>query len=516
MVVDRLMKLFAGMDEAYGTYDINKSKGLKQVGQAKTIRLDPAADKSVKWKELWDNHVNGASSLGVIPINIQERCWWGCIDVDNYNGLDHKELANRFIDMKLPLMHCRSKSGGAHIFMFMREAVPAELLIEKLKELAAALGFAKAELFPKQSKVLTERGDLGNWLNMPYFNASRTTRYGIDFNGEPMPLEDFLTKAEAMRITEAELAALTVETTKELETFKDAPPCLQYLLTQGFPEGTRNNAIYDLAVYARKAYPENEWRQKLEEFNYKYCNPPLPAGEIYNIQKSMDGKEYRYKCAEAPIAAFCNPAICKTRKHGINASSSMPTLSSLSKLCTDPPLWFLNVDSNRIELTTAEFHDQKKFQIKCMEQINIMPPLQKQADWQMIVQDLLDNVTPIEAPKDSGIEGTFFDMLEQFCTSRNSALSRDELLRGKPWTEVDEKDGIRKTYFRLGDLMEFLQRKKFTSYTRPQITVRIQKFGGNHHFFKIKGKGTNVWWVPAFEMQTEPFDIPKFNSDTPF
>ena len=48
---------------------------------------------------------------------------------------------------------CRSKSGGAHVFLFTDSFAPAALFRSKLKDMAAKLGYANAEIFPKQNKV---------------------------------------------------------------------------------------------------------------------------------------------------------------------------------------------------------------------------------------------------------------------------------------------------------------------------------------------------------------------------
>ena len=36
---------------------------------------------------LWQKHLNGTDSLGIIPINDDNECKWGCIDIDSYAGL---------------------------------------------------------------------------------------------------------------------------------------------------------------------------------------------------------------------------------------------------------------------------------------------------------------------------------------------------------------------------------------------------------------------------------------------
>ena len=72
-------------------------------------------------------------SLGIIPINDNNECKWGCIDIDFYAEFDHKKLIDQIGNLKLPLMVCRSKSGGAHVFLFTTEYVSAaKLMRDKL------------------------------------------------------------------------------------------------------------------------------------------------------------------------------------------------------------------------------------------------------------------------------------------------------------------------------------------------------------------------------------------------
>ncbi len=54
---------------------------------------------------------------------------------------------------KIPLTVFRSKSGGAHLFLFTKEPVPAVMMRDKLKTYASAIGHARAGIFPKQEKI---------------------------------------------------------------------------------------------------------------------------------------------------------------------------------------------------------------------------------------------------------------------------------------------------------------------------------------------------------------------------
>ena len=60
-----------------------------------------------------------------------------------------------------------------------------------LKKFAKVLGYEGSEIFPKQTEILVERGDTGNFLNLPYYNGTKGLRYAINDNGSSCTLEEF-------------------------------------------------------------------------------------------------------------------------------------------------------------------------------------------------------------------------------------------------------------------------------------------------------------------------------------
>ena len=112
--------------------------------------------------------------------------------------------------------------------MFLTEPVPAKQLQAKLSEIAACLGYGTSEIFPKQTKVLVDKGDLGNWLNMPYFGGDKSTRYALDKNGEALPIDKFLDFVQTVRVTPEQLKSIQVIETGT--ALPDGPPCLQALV----------------------------------------------------------------------------------------------------------------------------------------------------------------------------------------------------------------------------------------------------------------------------------------------
>ena len=141
-MIDKFKNIFQGLDRAHGVTLVGESNGDGNKIKGKSfVKREPVTD------DLWQKHLDGKDSLGVIPINDDNKCKWGCIDIDSYAGFDHKKLINKIKQFNLPLIVCRSKSGGAHVFLFTKDYVSASLMQDKLNEIRSVLGYGKLNCF---------------------------------------------------------------------------------------------------------------------------------------------------------------------------------------------------------------------------------------------------------------------------------------------------------------------------------------------------------------------------------
>ena len=505
----RFLDLFLGSQGAHGQTDVlGRQRNGKQEARYEIVRAPLTVD-------LVQDHLDGKLGVGSIPIDATNHCRFGALDSDDYN-LDLPVLLAKIKRFKLPLVLCRSKSGGAHLFLFLSEKVPASEVRDRLAEFASVLGWGNCEIFPKQEELLAERGDVGNFINLPYQNAKYTTRYALQKNGNSLELEKFLDLAEKSRISAKQLAAL--EFAAESAALPDGPPCLQKLTEFGIPEGGRNVTLLNVGVYYKQAAP-NDWKELLEKHNQDYCNPPLPAREVVLVQEQLEKKEYFYTCKQEPIHGHCNKSLCRSRKFGVGNANSHVPVGGLTVVESEPPVWFVDVDGARLELSTKQLQMQVEFQRACMEQMYTMPARMKEADWRDLVDNLLKDATRIPVPEELTQKGLFAELLENFCTSRIQARSPEELLTGKPYTD----EGV--TYFKLSSLQEYLKRNNFTHYTRGQITERLKEMNTGSESDKTyrfrdnsdNWKSVRVWFVP--EMHRGEVDLPEVTfeeEDPPF
>ena len=128
--------------------------------------------KSPITREQWRLHLEGVEpQLGIAPLKKDGTCKWGAIDID-INNYDYQGLLNKIRKLNLPLIMFRSKSGRAHVYMFMKtfhDAQEVKLVMEKF---AAKIGVADIldRVYPMQTNL--KNNSFGSWLNMPILMRS--------------------------------------------------------------------------------------------------------------------------------------------------------------------------------------------------------------------------------------------------------------------------------------------------------------------------------------------------------
>ena len=499
----RMMSLFEGYGEAYGTYDA-ASAAARELGGKIEIKSTVKLKKEPVTVELWERHLTGTKPLGIIPIRDNDTCLWGCIDIDVYD-MDYVEVWETIKKEDLPLIPCRTKSGGLHLFLFTKDPVPAVLMQARLKEMAVLLSHGTAEVFPKQTKVFWNRGDLGSWLNMPYFKGDETTRYGVKPSGLVMSLDEFLEYTADRRIDPDYLENKQFrKKNKKLATsskgepeFGDGPPCMQHMANAGFPEGTRNIGLFNLGTFAKKKFG-SKWTTVLEDWNRRLMEPPLEASEVVSIVKQQTKKDYQYQCKEHPLSTFCNGSMCRARKFGVGSEDDLPIISGMSILKTEPPLWFIDVGDQRMEMTTEQLQSYTLFHRACMEQLHICYRLMKQETWLFMVGAAMRDAVEIDVPPEAGLPGQFTEILEEFLLNKHRGESQEDLLLGRPFETADPDSGEMYHYFRMKDLRKALDLANFRTYDNGQIVARLRALRCTQRLFNIKNKhSASTWGVPS-------------------
>lgn len=441
-VLEKFKALFDGLDRVHGKYEIDhdlSSRQEKVQGKAVTIKAPVTID-------LFQKHVDGQQGLGIVPIRDDQKCVFGALDIDEYD-LDLVALNEEMINLGLPMVMCRTKSGGAHCYLFTSEPIRADILQKKLGEFAEALGFPKIEIFPKQKKLRSN--DIGNWINLPYFDAvsGEFDRFAYDAKNKPiMDIAKFVEYGEKMRIDLDELKAIKVE--KKKMPFGDGPPCLQTLASRGFPEGTRNTGLFNMGVYARKKFGD-DWEDEILAINYKYMEPSLGNQEVQTVIKTLSRKDYGYTCEQEPLCSVCHKEACFGRKYGIGGGDGGAELETMlgslrksystdmygEEIQDDMTVWFLDVDGVELQLSTMDLFSQERFRTKCAERLRKLPIKVRPQRWDIILKDKIENAELVLFDAETGTYGHIVSALKEFVTRFGSAETRDEILTGKVWLD---------------------------------------------------------------------------------
>ena len=269
--VEIFKQLFSGLQRGYGLYDPTLPKDYDFKHNLPTI-------------ELYQQHLEGKISLGIVPITEKGNCRFGVIDLDDHHKkpagykFDYNKLLKKIKFLKLPLTVFKSKGGGAHCYLFLDKYYKAGDVIHILKKFAYALGCERdVEIFPKQESLFDKKGNRGdgNFINLPYKGGN--TRVLIDFEGNE------LNTSEAMLY-----ASKRVTNESNWSKFK--------LLDHGKPQH-RNDRTFAATAFFKKHY--DDWEQKVKDYNQLFNDPPLgeapkdsPNRLDNTVLKSNEKKDY--------------------------------------------------------------------------------------------------------------------------------------------------------------------------------------------------------------------------------
>ena len=489
---DRFIEIFTGLKRAHGCTYINTTpkEGVKLKTKSFVKREQVTSDH-------YKNHLHGVEpSLGIIPINEEDMCKWGCIDIDSYAGFDHQKLIRKIKTLNLPLVVCRSKSGGAHVFLFSEDFVEAKTMRDKLNQIRAVLGFGNAEVFPKQIELKSEE-DTGNFLNLPYFNHEVSTRYAFKDDGSAATLEEFY----GIYNNAKQLDVGSIKVLRPNSEFSDGPPCIETLAAEKISEGGRNAALFHFGVYAKKKWPNN-WKEKISWFHENYIVGDLDQREIDIIKNQHEKKDWGWKCNDVPMCNVCDKQLCKTRQFGIGNSVMFPELSDLQEIQLEEPYYYLNIDGKRLKLPSAKYlRQQPLFEEACIAGIGIFPPTMKIKDWKILVNQLLSTREIIPPPKGTSKKDQLQNHLEEFCTNRTSTtVEKDDIKKGAVFTDEGKHYFLFDSFF-----YGFLQRRRWDVKFQETSQMLREHCGCTTERIILGKSRPTVTMVDSFEKKSEDY-----------
>jgi hypothetical protein len=493
-IKEKFKLIFSGLKRAYGQ---TKSKSKNEIGKLEGkswIVAEPITDIQ------WDTHLAGKEpSLGIIPINEKNECTWGAIDIDTYDGFDHKELIKKIVGSKLPLIVCRSKSGGAHIFLFVSEPVSAKDMQVKLKEIAVFLNYGSSEIFPKQIQLNT-RGT-GNFLNLPYNHPEFPTRYALDDEGNALfELNKFINLYEKKVVSNLSKVIIEKKPVQKSDDFKGAPPCLiNFLQNDKFIEGMRNQIMFQLGVYLRLRFPK-DLEKKMDEYNLKYFSPPLPSKEIQTLFKQVENSDrYFYQCDNPDFENYCEKIKCKTKKFGVG-DAGKNDIGNMKKWISDEPEWEVTHNGKVVILNKKQLKNHDLYSEECLAQADEYPEPVAKVVWVKMVNEMISKMTPddyIRQPMEVTAKGQYFSHLQIFLENNKGAKVRQDVLAGMVYEH--EKGYF---IFKPEALRDFLRTKRFSKLSDSAQHKAFESFGGSIAKFKVNNKSEHCWKIPTSVLES--------------
>lgn len=489
--------LFTGNSRSSGRYDPKRDRSFTEEGA-----LQPQHIK---------DHLDGKLGAGAVAIHDDDTVLWAAIDIDNHDtdeDINISEIDEIIRTQRLPLVSCRSKSGGCHVYLFLTKPQPSTRIRALMTKWAGMLGYGSAEIFPKQGRLSTTTGgtkQLGNWINLPYFDLAKTNRYAVH-DGHKLSLEQFLALAEKNKATEKELHGET------LAEHPDAPPCIQRILVNGVPQGQRNEAIYNIAVYLRKVDPTTA-EQRAKDANLTIFPKPLPKSELIRTINSAMRPDCAYRCGEEPIRGLCDRAACLTRKHGITPADaerievheSLPIFTELTKYMSEPVRWEVKIDGVRItNIMTPQLLEWRAMREMIADRLTKIVPLIKPQEWERILIPLMKEARIIDVPDEASVNGVMRDRLREFA-SKTDLFNRGEdkedrkaLLRGLP--VVQKHEGERVVMFKGNDFVNYLKRTKAEELKGVNLWFAIKELGVMHTRLRAGEENINVYYLPVSQV----------------
>ena len=525
----RYIEFFNGYRHAYGVADFEHPDAYvdSETGKKKPV---------YRWNyeeltpEIYQAHLEGTLSIGIQPCNENSEVKFGVIDIDpkDYEDFNKKFFIDKIQEYKLPLVPVCSKSGGLHLFLFMKSFTDAKSVRSFLSNLLPTFKLkSDCEIFPKQTQLTkdNETGQLrpGQFINLPYLGGNQ--RQALNADGTKFTLDQFMQVIEVNLVDKERLKGIT-ESIEEQdmkdvdEDFQDGPPCLAILskLTKDPAFDGKDRFMYNYHVFAKMKFADN-WQQKVMNAPVKYF-----AGDHANAWdqkflsqkvKSWNKSTKGYTCTQSPISEYCKKGICVKKKFGVLAGSkgSYPVLTNLKKIDLDPePEYEFDV-TKPDGISTATVHcrsvehlnDQRKRRNSISKAAGFLPPLIKGDQEQAVMDALYLTQKVVHPPIGTSPKEKLHDVIHakingprassDAAFKTGSVLIENDLaffkfdkffdkLKSKNWKHSEDKTGRMMQVIYKDCEIQFLEQKRFpskesgkyNSSTKNVVQINIKSF----------------------------------------
>ena len=484
-MLQRLVDLFEGDPDKFITTSLTGEVDERGKRQAEYRTVHEPVTKKV-----WQSHLDGVTRMGLRPEN-NDKVKWGCIDVDpgTYKNYSQKKYVDIIKEYQLPLVPVKSKSGGLHLFLFLKDWASVDDVRKKLDEWNDTF-FMANEVFPMNKAV-----------TMPYYKMNATVEFAFDDSSNPLMIGAFLDLAEQRRLTVKELYNLKTNAYEPEADWQHYPPCVQKLITEPWPSNNRNNFLFNVMILENKKTDGNLDLKTFQEIaiqrNKQCFLKPLSINEAKAVAKSVKQSSYHYKCPPKhnELAPICNKELCKLRKLGIGPQvpDIMDEFEDIIYTRDSKTIYFsFTYKEQRITVEPEDMRDEKCWRIKLLKYGLYWMTLPKQRKgpplFELMLQELTKRAIENEQAKYTDtIEEEKYDVLKAFF---EQTIEQDDFEKLKDgYVVLDSKTNM--CYFKRSTLNNWLSRpgnKKFKNTMEAFQLLGCQR----HDYFEGV---QNVWYV---------------------
>jgi hypothetical protein len=542
--ITKLADLFKSNERAHGVAEVKGSKFNED--KNKWIPANIRLEKTKATEADWYAHLRGERFLGLGPILDDGMVWYATLDVDklpnsqNYE-IDYIEEMGKITRSGFPLVVFKTKSGGLRPTLFFSEPIEADVVISRMKQISAKLGYAGCEIFPKQAKLDVSNEDFASWIFMPYGPEADMfpEQCCLNESGNSMELYDAVIYMEKMKIDRAKLNSLfkdeeiakanghangkrkpqgrwSQDETYELTlgtTFSGGPICL-WAIAHTRCRSNQNNFLLSCAVFLKKKYPDN-WEEPFGWINIAVLDPPGNAEKFHEMVKRLRNQNYEYGCKDEPMQSHCNPGACRRQPFGVGQGKGGIDHHEMGMTIVNriPTIYIVNMgegNGERMMLDANTLLNLQKYKVRCMEHSLSFPNSMKRDEWENIVRKNIDEATRVEPSVLLKTNVEEWESLEKFISGQVKTGVRtrgDEYLNGKWGDYVRVKVNEGKFYFKWESLSLFCGRNLQFNHVRIN-DLRLFLHNKGEFIPRNKMKG---WFRSTWSMRFSQFDPDKVN-----
>ena len=507
---NKFIEIFEGLKQDVGIAYLNKLETDSVTGKKRPVY--GWQHKPITNQDYLD-HLEGKKSIGIQPCNEENMARFGAIDIDDkqhsYDNFPYKKYLDIIKENNLPLIPVKSKSGGLHLYLFLKTPTRALLVKNFLETLLFTLNLpSQTEIYPKQTELLKQEDGLlsvGQFINLPYFKKEE--RVALNYDGKPFTFEEFIQVVEANLKTPDELEEFSIAHVKNVlqggaSEFEDGPPCLQLLTKVPLADG-RDRFLYNYMVFAKKKYPDN-WDKKVIQAAQDYFAKNGDGINDWDEKKVRDKirswkKESTkgHSCTQEPIVAYCMKSECLKRKFGVASDrrKTFPTLSGLVKIAYPEPEYTFNVELPNGKGTkevrakdVKQIKDQEELRALIIKTADIYVPKVKGDEFEAMLGSLLPPKEILQPPKGTTPDELLHEYLEDYLNGPK-AKSYASFKSGAVLIEEGH------AYFKYGNFFNTLKNKEWREgkeRTGQKIKEKYKaEFGVKKRFPKLNNETTN-------------------------